>query len=110
VRDKNTGLQLRLQRQQAGVDYTIKYEEGRIVFHRPIQMVEPGGSIVDQAASEGTRLRARWTTRRGPERFDKTGYGGRARQQLGDHVAVGGPTCATSSARASTRCRESMRR
>ena len=90
VRDKNTLLQLRSQRQQAGVDYTIKYEEGRILFHRPISMVEPGGSIVDQAALEGNPIYVLIDYETVLSGFDKTGYGARARQQIGDHLAVGG--------------------
>jgi uncharacterized repeat protein (TIGR01451 family) len=90
VRDKNTLLQLRSQRQQVGVDYTVKYEEGRILFHRPIQMIEPGGSIVDQSMVEGNPIYVLVDYETVLTGFDKTGYGVRARQQIGDHVAVGG--------------------
>ncbi len=90
VRDKVTGLPIRSERQRANMDYLVKYEEGRILFHRPISSVEPGGSIVDQAILSGNKVYVLVDYETVLNDFDKTGYGGRVRQQIGDRVAVGG--------------------
>ncbi len=90
VRDKNTGLQISNERQRAGVDYVVKYDEGRIMFQRPISSVVPGGSIVDQATLSGNSVYALVDYETILDGFEKTGYGTRVRKQLGDHVSVGG--------------------
>ena len=46
VRDKHTRLVLSRQRQCRNLDYTIKHEEGRLMFHRSISSVVSDGSVV----------------------------------------------------------------
>jgi hypothetical protein len=53
VRDENTGLQLSRLRQRQNVDYTIKYPEGRLMFHRPVLSVLPTDAIVDPGVLPG---------------------------------------------------------
>ena len=89
VRDKNTGLTLSRERQRAGLDYTIKYEEGRLSFQRAIGSVAPSGSLVDAQILSGHPVFIQVDYEALLGAFEKTSYGARARQQLGDHVAVG---------------------
>ena len=53
VRDKFTNLILSQTRQRQNADYTIKYEEGRVMFHRPVSSVVEDGSLVDLAILSG---------------------------------------------------------
>ena len=90
VRDKNTGVVLRRDRQTQNSDYTIKYAEGRVMFHRPISSVVGDDSLVDLEILSGHHvfIEADYETRL--DDFDKTASGARVRRQLGDHVALGG--------------------
>jgi len=90
VRDKNTGLQLSRLPQQQNLDYGIKYDQGRILFNRPLSSVSADSMVISQATLAGNPvfLQVDYETRL--DSFQKTAYGGRVRQQLGDHVAVGG--------------------
>jgi uncharacterized repeat protein (TIGR01451 family) len=90
VRDKNTGLILSRDPQRRNRDYTIKYPEGRVVFRRPITSVVLDGTLVDQDLLSGNPvyIQVDYEARMGS--FEKNGGGARARQQIGDHVAVGG--------------------
>ena len=90
VRDKNTGLILSRLPQQQGIDYTVKYEEGRILFGRPILSVVEGGSLVDQSLLPGHPVSIQIDYETRVQSFEKTAGGGRIRQQIGDHVAIGG--------------------
>ncbi len=89
IRDKNSGLPLTRLPQQQNIDYMIKYEEGRILFHRPIASVAEAGTLVDQALLVGNPvfLQVDYETRL--DAFEKTAAGARVRQQIGDHVAAG---------------------
>src|SRR2546426_8422471 len=81
VRDKNTGLILSRLPQQQGLDYTIKYEEGRILFGRPILSVVDGGSLVEPALLPGhpVSIQVDYETR--VESFERTAGGGRVRSE-----------------------------
>src|SRR3989441_3144835 len=89
VRDRNTGLVLSRDRQKQNVDYTIKYEEGRLTFHGAIGSVTPSGSLVSAQPLAGHPVFIQVDYEAVPNGFDRTSYGARARRQLGDHVAVG---------------------
>lgn len=52
VHDQHTGLLLRRISQQRGVDYDVKYREGRIWFRRPVS------SVIDDSALIGSNLLA----------------------------------------------------
>ena len=90
VRDRNTGLVLSTQTQQLGIDYTIKYDQGRILFSRPVSSVAQSALLINQdlLAGNPVYIRAEYETRLAS--FEKSALGGRVRQQLGDHLAVGG--------------------
>jgi hypothetical protein len=90
VRDKHTGLVLNRQRQRQNMDYTIKYPEGRLMFHRPISSVMQDDSLVNQAILSGHPVFIQADYETVAEAFDKTASGTRVRRQIGDHVAVGG--------------------
>ncbi|MCK5503864.1 MAG: hypothetical protein KAJ10_01810 [Thermodesulfovibrionia bacterium] len=90
IRDKDTGLMVSKLQQQQNVDYRIKYEEGRIMFNRPISSVVEDDRLIDRALLSGSPVFVQVDYETAVESFDKTGYGGRARKQIGDHVAVGG--------------------
>ena len=90
VRDKNTGLQLSRLPQQQNVDYSIKYDQGRILFNRPISSVSADSMVISQALLSGNPvfLQVDYETRL--DSFEKSAIGGRVRQQIGDHVSIGG--------------------
>ncbi|MCK9418782.1 MAG: OmpA family protein [Nitrospirae bacterium] len=89
IRDKTTGLTLENVPQKQNIDYTIKYEEGRVLFNRPILQSVEGSSLVSLNAAQGNPviIRVDYETRLAA--FDKKADGGRVRKQIGDHVAVG---------------------
>ena len=89
VRDKNTGLTLSRQRQQQNFDYTVKYDEGRIMFHRPISSVTPSGSLVDPTNLSGDRVFIEVDYETVGDGVTRHAYGARVRQQANDHFAVG---------------------
>jgi hypothetical protein len=90
VRDKRTGLILSRQEQRQNQDYTIKYTEGRLVFRRPISSVALDGSLVDQEILSGNPVHIQVDFETVTDSFEETSLGARARQQIGDHVAMGG--------------------
>jgi hypothetical protein len=90
VRDKLTGLRLANLPQEEGLDYTIKYPEGRILFRRPISSVQPDERISDSSILAGNPVIVQIDYEARVESFEKTAVGARVRQQIGDHVAIGG--------------------
>ncbi len=90
VRDKNTGLVLSRTPQQQNVDYTIKYDTGYILFHRPVTSKAADGSIINQDILPGNPVIVEVEYEALADSLEKKAYGGRVRQQIGDHVAVGG--------------------
>ncbi len=89
VRDRITGLVLERRRQARDIDYLVKYPEGRLMFQRPIPSVVDGGPLFSPGVPPGNPvfLEAGYETVAGG--FEKAARGGRVRQQIGDHVAVG---------------------
>lgn len=89
VRDKNTGLVLSRTPQEQNVDYRIKYEEGRIIFDRPVSSVSADDRIVNEAILGGNPVYIEVDYESRFEFFEKSASGGRLRKQISDHVAVG---------------------
>ncbi len=89
VRDKLTGLQLARIPQEPNVDYTIKYPEGRLLFYRPVSSVQFDERLVDQQLLAGNPVLISIDYEAEVEAFENSGGGGRVRQQLGDHFALG---------------------
>ena len=71
-------------------DYTIKYPEGRLLFRRPISSVQSDERISDNTLLSGNPVVIQVDYEAQVASFDKTAAGGRLRQQLGDHIALGG--------------------
>lgn len=90
VRDKNTGLVLAQIDQSRDADYTIKYEEGRILFRQPVSGVVDSASLIRQPALQGHPVFILVDFEHAVGTFEKKGIGGRLRQQIGDHLAIGG--------------------
>jgi len=90
VRDSDTGLLINRVPQEVNVDYTIKYEEGRILFNRPVSSVVEDSGIIDQALLAGNPVYIEIDYEIEVPSFEKSAYGGRVKQQVGDHLAVGG--------------------
>lgn len=90
VRDENSGLLLSRERQQRDVDYTIKYEEGRLMFHRPLASVVQGGTLVAPQPLAGHSVFVEVDYEIHLDDFEKSAGGARVRRQLGERVAVGG--------------------
>jgi uncharacterized repeat protein (TIGR01451 family) len=90
VRDKNTGLILARLPQQRNIDYNIKYEEGRLLFKRPISSRVADDTIIDQDLLAGSQVFIQVNYEAVEDSFEANAVGGRLRQQIGDHVAVGG--------------------
>jgi uncharacterized repeat protein (TIGR01451 family) len=89
VRDKNTGLLVSRIPQQQNVDYTIKYEEGRILFNRPLSSTAPDATLINQQVQPGNPVSIQVDYEIKVDSLQKTAGGGRVRQQLGDHVSLG---------------------
>ena len=89
VRDKNTGLILSKNPQQRNIDYRIKYGEGRILFNRTISSVSEDDRLTDSELLAGNPVYIDVDYESRLDSFEKTATGGRVRQQLGDHIAVG---------------------
>ncbi len=90
VRDKNTGLVLSRQPQVRNQDYTIQYTEGRILFNRPLSSVAGDGLLISPTPLGGNPVYVYMDYEYQVDAFSKTAGGARVRQQLGDHLAVGG--------------------
>jgi uncharacterized repeat protein (TIGR01451 family) len=90
VRDKNTGLTLSRATQQQNVDYTIKYDEGRILFNRPIASTTEDDVVINEELLHGNPVIIEVVYGAVEDAFENTAGGGRLRQQIGDHLAVGG--------------------
>lgn len=90
VRDKNTGLVLSRLPQVRNQDYTIQYIEGRLLFNRPLLSVASDGLLISPTPLAGNPVYVYVDYEYRVDAFAKTAVGGRVRQQLGDHLAVGG--------------------
>jgi hypothetical protein len=89
VRDQLTGLPLSRLSQQRNVDYSIKYPEGRILFRKPISSIQTADRLIDSGLLSGNPVSIEIDYEATADNFEQTAYGGRVRQQLGDHLAVG---------------------
>lgn len=89
VRDKDTGLILSRIPQERNRDYTIKYPEGRLWFHRAVSSVVEGGSMIDTKLLAGNPVTIQVEYETEAPDADAGAVGARVRRQLGDRVAVG---------------------
>ncbi|HEY5599218.1 MAG TPA: hypothetical protein VIK48_00895, partial [Candidatus Manganitrophaceae bacterium] len=84
VRDSGAGLVLAKIDQSRDADYTIKYEEGRILFHQPISSVVDNNLLIHQQILGGHPVFIVVDFEHKVESLEKKGWGGRARRQIGD--------------------------
>ncbi len=89
VRDKNTGNLLKEISLQQGIDYRIYYEHGRIFFHRAVHLYGREDELVDVNATLGNPVTIVVDYEYESNNIDQIAAGGRVRQQLGDHIALG---------------------
>jgi len=89
VRDRLTGLQLARIPQEQGVDYTIKYAEGRLLFSRPVSSVQDNQRLIDNQLLSGNQVVISVDYEAEVDAFENSGGGGHLRQQLGEHLALG---------------------
>ncbi|MDH5691970.1 MAG: OmpA family protein [Gammaproteobacteria bacterium] len=89
VLDQKTGLPIRRTTQTEGIDYSIKYQEGRILFNRPIQSIEASSEIIDEGTLGGNPVYIEVGYEYNVEAFDKSMSGGRIQKSISDHVLLG---------------------
>ena len=98
VRDKNSGMVLCTAPQQENIDYEIKYDEGRILFKRPVLTVSSSNTIISQSILEGNLVYVAMNYEyKNQEAFpileedldNKTG-GLRISQAINDNIRIGG--------------------
>ncbi len=56
IRDKNTHIPLRSVPQVENVDYEIKYDEGRILFKKPVLSVAASDTVISDSIQEGNEV------------------------------------------------------
>jgi len=91
VRDKITGLVIASAQQKEGSDYQIDYDNGRIIFWKPVSQIVASDSIISAELLDGNQLYVvadyEYYTK---NKYDEWSKGARVSQQLTDHVRVGG--------------------
>ncbi len=90
IRDQNTGLEVARIPQRYQLDYTVKYEEGRLLFNRPIASVVDGTMLVSTDILPGNPVFIEVEYERRLQALDNTLVGARASRYVGDNVRVGG--------------------
>jgi hypothetical protein len=98
IRDKNTGTVLYSIPQQENIDYQIKYDEGRILFTKPVLSTISSDTIISTSILEGNPVYivANYEYNNqdafpiSPEDLDKRSGGVRVSQALGNNLRVGG--------------------
>ncbi|HXH28977.1 MAG TPA: OmpA family protein, partial [Candidatus Polarisedimenticolia bacterium] len=92
VRDKITGIPVANVTRRNYVDYEIDYAEGRILFRTPVASVADSSTIISDGLLNGNPVFVvvdyEYSDLTSAS-LDETTYGVRAKQALGDHVAVG---------------------
>jgi len=89
VRDQLTGQELARIPQEQGVDYTIKYAEGRLLFTLPVASVQTGQRLIDNQRLSGNQVVISVDYEAEVDAFENRGGGGHLRQQFGEHFALG---------------------
>jgi len=90
IRDKNTGLMLAEIPQRRNVDYQVKYEEGRLMFNRPLASVVQDDTLIDDALLSGDPVSVQVDYEVQADNLERASVGGRVRKQLGDNISIGG--------------------
>ncbi len=91
VRDKITGLVISSKEMVEGADYEMDYEQGRMLFWKPIQTIVQAYSIINDDLLDGNLVYVVADYEYEVlDKIDEATYGARVRQALGDNVIVGG--------------------
>jgi hypothetical protein len=89
VRDKDTGLLLRRISQRRNADYSIRYDDGRVLFNRPVRSTEQGGSLIEPDLLAGHPVYIQIDYEARLDSFEQKTQGARLTQQIGKHVRLG---------------------
>lgn len=89
IRDRSTGLTLARIPQRRGTDYTIKYEEARLLFQHPITSTAVDGELVSQALLAGNPVFVEVDYEIEATGLEKSAVAGQLRRQVGDHLGLG---------------------
>ena len=84
IHDQRTGLLLQRIRQQRGVDYDIKYREGRLWFRRPVSSVIDDGSLIGANLLSGNPITIQIDYETPIDGLDASVSGGRIKQRFAD--------------------------
>lgn len=91
VRDKINGLVLASAAQKRGSDYQINYDDGRIIFWKPVSYITETTSIISSQAQNGNPVYVvidyEYETKNS---YDETAQGARISQHITDYARVGG--------------------
>jgi len=89
VRDQDSGLILRRTALQQGLDYNIDYVDGRLLTNRPVSSFSADNSLVESDLLGGSAVYLQIDYETVLNGFEQTATGGRVRQAVGEHLAVG---------------------
>lgn len=97
VRDKNSGMAVYSVPQKENLDYEIKYDEGRIIFKRPVLSVASSDGIISNSILEGNPVyitvnyeyKSQEAFPVNPEDLDRRTAGIRVAKALGSHIRLG---------------------
>lgn len=91
ARDKINGLVLASASQKRGSDYQINYDDGRIIFWKPISYIADTTTIISSQAQNGNPVYVvidyEYEVK---NKYDETAEGARVSQQITDYARVGG--------------------
>lgn len=89
VRDRETGLLLSRTPQTRSKDYSIDYDQGRLLFNRPLSNLSSDGRLTDSGLLDGNLQTLQVDYEYQADNFNQKGGGLRASQQLGN-LRLGG--------------------
>ena len=91
VRDKVTGLVKITKEMEEGVDYEMDYDEGRIIFWKPVSVMIQSDTIISNQLLNGDLIYVLVDYEYDiKEDYDQANLGARVRQALTDEITVGG--------------------
>jgi len=90
VRDADTGLVNNTISADKDVDYSIDYDQGRIIFYKPVSMIASSDELIKDSISLGDPVYVTVDYEYEQKGLLAEGtYGGRLAQQINDHVKLG---------------------
>lgn len=91
VRDKVTGLVVSSREMVEGADFELDYEQGRMLFWKPVQSLVQTYSIINDNLLDGNLVYVVADYEyEAQDKIDEASYGARVRQAITDNVLVGG--------------------